>query len=141
MPTRRSTAVWEGPIADGRGTMTIGAGVWSGPFSVPSRFEDGEGTNPEELLAAAHAGCFSMALSAALTRAGFSPQRISTTAEVTIERVGEAWRITRIHLDTTARVPDADPDTFARLAEEAKTNCPVSVALAGPDITLEARLG
>lgn len=140
MPTRSSTAAWTGSIGSGTGEMTIGSGVWTGPFSVPSRFEDGDGTNPEELLGAAHAGCFSMALSGALTRAGHEPERIETTADVTVEKFDDGWRITTIVLKTTATVPGIDDATFQEHANGAKANCPVSKALAGVDISLEAEL-
>jgi osmotically inducible protein OsmC len=117
--------------------MKVGSGVYQGPYSFASRFESGPGTNPEELLGAAHAGCFSMALSAALAAAGFTPRRVSTTAAVHLD-AGPA--ITLIELTTEADVPKMDEATFQRIAEDAKKNCPVSKALAGTEIRLKATL-
>jgi lipoyl-dependent peroxiredoxin len=140
MTTRSANAIWEGSIGQGKGRMALGSGAFEGKFSVASRFEDGEGTNPEELIAAAHAGCFSMALSAGLTRAGHPPTRIDTTAQVHINKVGDGWKITQIDLDVTAQVPGIDEAAFLEHARAAKTGCPVSQALAGTEITLSARL-
>lgn len=140
MPDRSSTAVWEGDIQQGRGSMKIGSGAWEGPYSFKSRFEDGKGTNPEELIAAAHAGCFSMALSAALGKAGSPPTRVATTAKVALEKVGEGFRIPRIHLETKASVPGIDEAKFQEIAKQAKENCPVSKVLSGAEITLDAKL-
>lgn len=141
MPTRESNATWTGTIKDGSGQMRFGSGAWEGTYDVPSRFEDGEGTNPEELVGAAHAGCFSMQLSALLTRAGFEVNSVETTAEVTVEKQDAGWTITRIDLTTTADVDDIDEDTFLQHAREAKETCPVSKALASvPEITLDASL-
>jgi lipoyl-dependent peroxiredoxin len=140
VPTRRSSAVWSGSIARGSGTMTLGSGAWEGAYDVPSRFEDGAGTNPEELIAAAHAGCFSMALSGALTRAGHEVEAIDTTADVTVEKVGEGFEITGIVLTTVGRVAGIDEATFVEFAEGAKAGCPVSKALSATSITLEASL-
>lgn len=141
MQTRQSTAVWKGSLADGTGTMKIGDGVWEGTYSVPSRFENGEGTNPEELVAAAHAGCFSMAFSGGLTRAGHAPTKISTTAAVTIEKGEAGWSVTKIHLTTEAEVPGISDEDFQSAAQTAKENCPISKALAAvPEITLDATL-
>jgi osmotically inducible protein OsmC len=140
MPTRSSTARWEGDIMQGRGTMKIGSGAWEGPYSFKSRFEDGKGTNPEELIAAAHAGCYSMALSAALTKAGSPPTSVETTAKVGLEKSGDGFRIPNIQLVTNAKVPGIDKAKFQQVAEEAKKNCPVSKVLAGAEITLEATL-
>jgi len=140
MPDRSSTAVWEGDIMQGQGRMKLGAGAWEGPYSFKSRFEDGKGTNPEELIAAAHAGCFSMALSAALGKAGHAPTRIDTTAKVSLEKVPDGFRIPRIALETKAKVPGIDDAKFQELAEQAKKNCPVSKVLAGAEITLNAKL-
>lgn len=138
---RTATARWEGSIGDGKGTMAFGSGAYEGSYSVPSRFEDSEGTNPEELIAAAHAGCFSMALSAALTRAGSPPNRIDTTASVHLEKIEDAWTITRIDLVTEAEVPGIDDAAFQETAAGAKANCPVSRALAGVgEVTLTATL-
>ena len=126
MPVRQATAVWKGTIGDGEGKMAFGSGAFEGSYSVPSRFEDGEGTNPEELIAAAHAGCFSMALSAGLTRAGYKPEDINTTAKVHIEKQDEGWRITLIELETEAAIPGIGEEEFAEQAAGAKENCPVS---------------
>ena len=120
--------------------MRLGSGAFEGKYSYASRFEDASGTNPEELIGAAHAGCFSMALSSGLTRAGFSPQSIKTTARVTIERVDNANQITGIELSTEARVPGIDAQQFQQQAENAKSTCPVSRALASVAIKLSARL-
>jgi osmotically inducible protein OsmC len=140
MPERSSKAVWEGDLQTGKGTMKIGSGAWEGPYSFKSRFENGQGTNPEELIAAAHSGCFSMALSAALSKAGHPPRRIETTAKVALEKAGEGFSIPRIALDTKATVPGIDVAKFREIAEQAKKNCPVSKVLAGAEITLNARL-
>jgi lipoyl-dependent peroxiredoxin len=140
MPDRSSSAVWEGDVQTGNGTMKIGAGAWEGPYSFKSRFEDGKGTNPEELIAAAHAGCFSMALSGALTRAGHPPKRIETTAKVALEKAEAGFRIPRINLETQATVPGIDAAKFQEIAEQAKQNCPVSKVLAGAEIALKATL-
>ena len=140
MATRTADAVWEGNLREGKGRVKLGSGAYEGAYSFRSRFEDGPGTNPEELIGAAHAGCFSMALSAGLTKAGFTAKRIHTTAKVHLEPVGDGFRITRIQLDTEAEVPKLDKQVFLEHAEGAKKNCPVSVALAGVDISLSARL-
>jgi osmotically inducible protein OsmC len=140
MAKRTASAVWEGTLREGKGTVKLGSGAFEGAYSFASRFEEGTGTNPEELIGAAHAGCFSMALAAGLTRAGFSPKRISTTASVSLEKVGEAFKITRIELNTEAEISGIDESAFAEQAETAKKNCPVSQALAGTEITLQAKL-
>ena len=140
MATRSATAVWEGSLKEGKGRMKLGSGAFEGAYSFASRFESGTGTNPEELIGAAHAGCFSMALSAGLGRAGFTPKRIQTSAKVHLEKVGEAFRITRIDLDTEAEIPKIDAKTFQEQAEAAKKGCPVSAALAAVQISLNARL-
>ena len=140
MPTRNAEAVWEGGLKDGRGNVKLGSGAYSGQYNFGSRFESGTGTNPEELIGAAHAGCFSMAFSAGLGKAGFTPQRIATRAKVHIEKVGEGFKITRIDLDTEAAIPNIDEATFRQQAEAAKKGCPVSQALAGTEINLNARL-
>jgi osmotically inducible protein OsmC len=140
MPVRSSDAVWEGDLREGRGTMRLGSGAYEGPYSFVSRFEDGPGTNPEELIGAAHAGCYSMALSGALTRAGTPPTRIATTARVHLEKVGDAFTITKIDLQTEGEVPGIDDAAFLEAAEGAKRNCPVSRLLAAAEITLEAKL-
>ncbi len=140
MPERASTAVWEGDVQTGSGTMTIGSGAWVGPYSFKSRFEDGKGTNPEELIAAAHAGCYSMALSGALTRAGSPPKRIETKAKVDLRKEEAGFRIAKIHLTTTASVPGIDNAKFQELATQAKQNCPVSKVLSAAEISLDAKL-
>lgn len=140
MAKRTASAVWEGTLKDGSGRVRLGSGAFEGQYSFASRFEEGMGTNPEELIGAAHAGCFSMALAAGLTRAGFKPTRISTNAAVRLEKVGEGFKITTIQLDTEAEVPGIEESTFIEQAETAKKNCPVSQALAGTDIKLNAKL-
>jgi lipoyl-dependent peroxiredoxin len=141
MTTRRASAVWNGTLKEGSGLLRLSSGAYEGPYTFSSRFEEGQGTNPEELLGAAHAGCFSMAFSGELTRAGFMPARIETTAEVTLERVNEKPTITRIHLVTVANVPGIDEQAFQEKAQAAKAGCPVSRLLQAAEITLEARLG
>jgi osmotically inducible protein OsmC len=115
-------------------------GSFEGPFTFASRFEEGNGTNPEELIGAAHAGCFSMALSAGLGRAGFTLQRVHTVATVTLGSIEGKARITQMHLDCEAEVPGIDPESFASIAEDTRSSCPVSAALAGVQITLDAKL-
>ena len=140
MAKRTASAVWEGTLREGKGTVKLGSGAFTGQYSFASRFEEGTGTNPEELIGAAHAGCFSMALAAGLTKAGHNPARISTTAQVSLEKVGEGFKITTIELNTEAEVPGIDEKTFLEYAETAKKNCPVSQALAGVDIKMNAKL-
>ncbi|MGC9347134.1 MAG: OsmC family protein [Anaerolineae bacterium] len=140
MVARRASAVWEGDLKNGKGTMTLGSGVFQGNYSFASRFESGTGTNPEELIGAANAGCFSMALSGALAKAGYQPKRISTTAKVTLREVEGGSAITTVQLDTVAVVPDIDEETFMEHAQGAKSGCPVSKALAGVEISLNAEL-
>ena len=140
MAIRKAEAVWEGNLREGKGTVKVGSGLFEGRYSFTSRFEEGPGTNPEELIGAAHAGCFSMALSAGLGRSGYTPKRIHTTAQVYLEKVDGGSKITRIHLNTEAEVPGVDEETFLEQAEGAKAGCPVSQALAGVEITMEARL-
>ena len=140
MLVRKSSAVWEGGLKNGKGTMKIGKDAYEGRYSFASRFEQGPGTNPEELIGAAHAGCFSMALSLVLEQAGYKPERIDTTARVSIDKVPEGFRITTIELETEGRVPGIDEKTFQEKAEAAKQGCPVSVALTGVEIKLRARL-
>ena len=137
MTVRLSSAQWEGSLKEGAGTMKLGSGAYEGPYTYASRFESGPGTNPEELIGAAHAGCFSMFLSALLTKAGFVPTRIHTTATV---HLGEGPTITLIELQTEAEVPNIDQAQFLEHAQSAKENCPVSKALAGPQIKLNANL-
>lgn len=140
MPERTAHATWEGNLREGRGKMSIGDNFFEGPFTYASRFEEGSGTNPEELIGAAHAGCYSMAFSGDLGRAGFTPKRISTKATVTLGKVEGKSRITQIHLETEAEIPEIDHETFIKIAEGAKTGCPVSNALAGVEISLDAHL-
>lgn len=140
MPVRSADAQWEGSLQDGKGQMRFGSGAFEGQYSFSSRFEDGTGTNPEELIAAAHAGCFSMALSGALGRADHRPDRVATTAKVHLEKTDAGFRITRIELETEAVVPGIDDATFQEIAETAKKTCPVSVVLAGAEISLTAKL-
>ena len=140
MPVRNASARWEGSLKEGAGTMKMGSGAYEGKYSFGSRFEENPGTNPEELIAAAHAGCFSMALSAGLGRSGFSPESVETKAKAFLEKVGEGFQITRIELTTVANVPGIDDATFQEHANGAKENCPVSKALAGVDISLDATL-
>ena len=131
MVERTAEAEWKGSLREGSGTMTLGSGAFEGPYSFKSRFENGKGTNPEELIAAAHAGCFSMALSLALGQAGFTPRRIHTTAKAHIEPTDGGFKITRIDLDTEAEIPGIDDEKFQEQAQAAKQGCPVSRALAG----------
>jgi osmotically inducible protein OsmC len=141
MITRKSRAVWNGSLKDGKGSMEIGAGKVKLDYSFSSRFENGAGTNPEELIAAAHAGCFSMALSSVLVKAGFAPESITTSAQVSMDTAGDGFAIKAIKLITEAKVPKITNDEFQRHALTAKTNCPVSVALSCvPSIELEAKL-
>lgn len=141
MPTRRAEAEWKGNLAEGEGRLKVGSGAFDGPYSFKSRFEEGQSaTNPEELIGAAHAGCFTMALTAALSRAGVRPTRIHTEARVKLEKVGEGFSITAIELDTEAEIPGIDDATFQNHANDAKENCPVSKALAGTEIRLTAKL-
>ena len=141
MPTRNASAKWEGGLRGGKGRFTGESGAIGGDYSFGSRFGEAGGTNPEELLAAAEAACFSMALSAALERAGQKPERVETKAACTIEKVGDGFKITRMKLDCTARVPGADRDAFKDIAEATKSSCPVSTALMGNvEIELDARL-
>lgn len=141
MPTRTADATWNGDLPSGSGTMSLESGAYTGAYSFRSRFEDADGSNPEELIAAAHAGCYSMALSNVLAEAGHEPESASTTAEVTLQMLpDDGPTITKIHLTTEATVPGLDDDTFQEHAAAAKEGCPVSKALAGPEITLDATL-
>lgn len=137
MVIRQSSAVWTGNLVDGKGSMRVGSGAYEGAFSDASRFREGPGTNPEELVGAAHAGCFSMFLSAILSKAGHIPTRISTTAKV---HLGDGPKITLIELTTVGEVPGIDEKTFIEFAKRAKKDCPVSQALAAVEIKLTARL-
>jgi lipoyl-dependent peroxiredoxin len=137
MAIRKSSAEWKGTLKEGAGTVKVGSGVYEGPYTWASRFESGPGTNPEELVGAAHAACFSMFLAALLTTAGYTPTRIATTATV---HLGAGPTITTIELDTRAEVPGVTDEEFQRHAAAAKKDCPVSKALAGPEIVLRAEL-
>ena len=141
MPTRTADAEWTGDLPSGMGHMRLGSGAFEGAFDFRSRMGEGVGTNPEELLGAAHAGCFSMALAAQLGAAGFRPDKIKTHAQVHFAQKDGAWTIDRIDLTTVATVPGASPQDFQEQAEGAKKNCPVSRALAGVEIVLDAKLG
>jgi osmotically inducible protein OsmC len=140
MPVRKAEAIWEGKLLDGKGTMKFGSGAFEGAYTFGSRFENAAGTNPEELIGAAHAGCFSMALSLFLEKAGYSPERIHTAARVHIDKVGEGFKITTVELETEAKVPGMDEKDFLEQAEAAKKGCPVSQALTGTEIKLKAKL-
>lgn len=141
MPVRTARAVWEGGLRSGQGVMRLQSQTFEGPYSFPSRFEEGPGTNPEELIAAAHAGCFSMALSASLEREGFPPKRVATEARVHLEMVEGKATLTRIELIAEAEVPGITQEKFQEIALAAKEGCPVSRALAGVrEIALEVRL-
>ena len=140
MPTRKAEARWQGSLQNGKGELKTESGALSAPYSFTSRFEEGRGTNPEELIAAAHAGCFSMALSLMLTEAGYEPESIETTARVSIEKQEEGFRIPRIDLETEVSAAGIDEATFQEKAQAAKEGCPVSQALAGPRIEVKATL-
>lgn len=140
MPIRHAHAVWNGTLKKGSGEMAVESGAYKGPYSFATRFGDEKGTNPEELIGAANAGCFSMAFSLILEDAGFIALSIETVAAVTIEKVAEGFRITTIHLSTRGTVPGIEAARFKELAEQAKIGCPVSQALAGVTITLHAEL-
>ena len=141
MPQRTAEAAWSGDLRGGSGIMRFGSGAFQGSYSYESRFGDGAGTNPEELIAAAHAGCFSMATASALSRAGHPPRRIATKATVHIEKGDAGFKIQRIELEMDAEVDGIAESDFMKIAEEAKKTCPVSRALAAvPEIQLTARL-
>ncbi len=141
MAKRTADAVWNGTLSEGSGTMEFGDGAFSGAYSAKSRFEEGEGTNPEELIAAAHAGCFSMALSLGLEQAGHPSESVETTADVHLTPVEGGFEISRIDLHTRARVPGIDEGEFQQVAEATKSGCPVSKALAAvPEINVDAQL-
>jgi lipoyl-dependent peroxiredoxin len=140
MATRSGSAEWRGDLQSGTGTVTVGDHVFDGSYSYDSRFGEGEGTNPEELIAAAHAACFTMALSGALTRAGHTPEALETTAKVDLRNVDGKPTLARIDLEVEGRVPGIGDEEFQRAAEEAKDGCPVSRALAGiPEMVVAAR--
>jgi len=140
MPARTAEAEWRGNLTEGKGNIKLGSGAFEGSYDWRSRSADGPGTNPEELIAAAHAGCFSMALSHQLSEAGHPPARIHTTARVQLDKVEDGFAITRIDLTTEGEVPGIDAATFQDQAEKAKAGCPVSKALAGAEIHLKATL-
>ncbi|MSR23217.1 MAG: OsmC family peroxiredoxin [Gemmatimonadetes bacterium] len=140
MPMRKGSAEWKGNFAEGTGTVVSESGALRGAYSASSRFEAGQGTNPEELIASAHAACFSMALAAGLTGAGHAPQSVKTEAQVHIEKGEGGWSITRIDLKTEARVPGITEAAFQEQAGLAKKSCPISRALAAVPIHLEAHL-
>jgi osmotically inducible protein OsmC len=140
MPARKGSAIWEGTLKEGKGRMKLGSGAYEGPFSFQSRFESGNGTNPEELIGAALAGCFSMALSANLEKAGHPAKRVDTTANVKLEMVDGGPKITTIELENASEVPGIDGKAFQEQAEKTKAGCPVSRALAGTEIKLHAKL-
>jgi osmotically inducible protein OsmC len=137
MAIRESSATWKGDLKEGKGNVHLGSGVFEGAYTYDSRFEDGPGTNPEELIGAAHAGCFSMYLALILSKAGHVPTRIDTTAKV---HLGEGPKITLIELSTVGEVPGIDEKTYVEFAEQAKKGCPVSQALAAVDMKLKAKL-
>ncbi|HYJ33059.1 MAG TPA: OsmC family protein [Candidatus Binatia bacterium] len=137
---RKASAEWRGGLKDGQGTVSTDSGVLANAqYSFSTRFENGKGTNPEELIAAAHAGCFSMALSAQLGAAGITPESVRTSAAVTLEKVGDGFSVTASHLDVTARIPGGDRAAFQKAAEQAKTGCPISKLL-NAKITMDAKL-
>lgn len=141
MPIRTASARWSGNLIEGSGTVKTGKGGYEGNYSFKSRFEEGEGTNPEELIGAAHAGCFSMAFSKALADEGFTPTSVETTAKVHLDKTDAGFSVTRIDLETVGDVPGVDADTFQKIAEGAKENCPISRLLSpGAQITLSATL-
>ena len=138
---RKANAVWKGGLKDGKGTVSSASGVLSNtPYSFTTRFENSPGTNPEELIAAAHAACFSMALSAQLGGANLTPESIATSATLTMEKLESGWTITAVHLDVVAKVPGASAEAFNTAAQNAKAGCPVSKVL-NAKITMDAKLG
>jgi len=139
MPTRSADAVWKGNLKEGSGTVKTETGAVDGAYSFPSRFQDGNGTNPEELLGASHAACYSMALSNMLAEAGHTPDSVSTTAKVHLD-MSDGPKISKIELHTEGKVPGIDADTFQEHAEKAKSGCPISQALKSVEITLNAKL-
>lgn len=138
---RKGSAVWNGSLKEGKGTVSTESGVLTNAqYSFSTRFENARGTNPEELIAAAHAGCFSMALSAQLGNAGITPQSLETTASVTLEKLESGFTVTKIHLDLTARIPGVDKAVFDKAAADAKAGCPISKLLKAAEITLTTKL-
>lgn len=140
MPIRTSDATWNGDLKNGKGTVRLGSGAFEGQYSFSSRFESGTGTNPEELIGAAHAGCYSMAFAGGLGAAGFEPQSVSTIADVHIDKTGDGFTISQIDLRTEATVAGIDEATFQKIAEETKATCPVSQLVKAANITLKATL-
>ncbi len=141
MAVRKAEATWEGTLKEGKGAIKLGSGAYEGQYNFSSRFEEGVGTNPEELLGAAHAGCYSMNLNAMLHREGFAPTRISTVAHVSIEKIDDALRIAKIKLVVEGSVPEIDEETFKSYAKKAHEACIISIALANvPEIVVEASL-
>ena len=140
MPVRNAEATWNGNLKEGKGSVKLGSGAFEGKYSFGTRFENAPGTNPEELIGAAHAGCYSMALSAGLGKAGFTPQRVHTTAAVSLEKVGEGFKITKMRLVAEAKVPNIDAAKFQEIAQATKAGCPVSQALSATPIELDAKL-
>ena len=137
---RKASAIWKGSLKDGKGNISTESGVLSNtPYSFSTRFENGKGTNPEELIAAAHAGCFTMALSAQLGNAGITPDSLETTATLTLEKLDAVWTVTKVHLDVAARIPGNDQTAFEKAAQNAKAGCPISRLLKA-EITMSARL-
>lgn len=137
MPLRKAEAEWKGNLTEGKGNLKLESGAFAGEYSFASRFgDDNKATNPEELLGASHAGCFTMALGAALTKAGHTPERLHTTASVRLDKVGEGFGITKITLELEGEVPDVSAEEFEKFAKEAKANCPISKALGGTEIEL-----
>jgi lipoyl-dependent peroxiredoxin len=138
---RKASAVWKGSLKEGKGTISSDSGVLSNTqYSFSTRFENGKGTNPEELIAAAHAGCFTMALSAQLGNAGITPDSLETTASLSLEKLDSGWTVTKIHLDVVGRVPGNDKAAFEKAAREAEVGCPISKLLKAAEITMTARL-
>lgn len=140
MPVRSAKAQWEGNLTEGKGKMSLAGGAYEGPYSFSSRFEEGKGTNPEELIAAAHAGCFSMAFSNQLAKAGFTPKRVATTAKVHLVKGEAGFGVTTIELETEGDVPGIDNAKFQEIADAAKKGCPISKLLTGAEIKLNAKL-
>jgi len=140
MAVRKANAHWQGGLKEGQGNLSLGSGAYEGSYSFQSRFEDGSGTNPEELIAAAHAGCYSMALSASLEQAGYQPESVKTKAHVHLVKDGEGFAINKIDLVSEAKIPNISEEDFQQQAKGAKENCPVSKVLTGAEITLDAKL-
>jgi osmotically inducible protein OsmC len=140
MPVRKASAVWNGTLREGSGNLKTDTGSFEGKYSFTSRFEEGKGTNPEELIAAAHAACYSMALSGNISKAGYNPVKITTEDKVYVEKVGDGFTITKIEVFTDAEVPGIDAAKFNEVAEATKKGCPVSRALTGTEIILNAKL-